>query len=350
MCLIPQSDGVLNRLQAMMSGNGPPGPKSSGGNSFGSSGSVRQCTGIGRDDPVGAVDDELVRREVELVALRHADAEEPQSGESGRKMLNSLDTSSIGPLWHMAHSPLVEPGVMGTLSNIARPRFSRGRDAIRKPRRRPSVGEEEQRQRREEARRRSLELCDELELQRRRLEPVLRRARERHRAPAPSSVVSRPSYMKTGCSDGVLRGRRRTAKKVTLVAAGSFASLTREGSGISMRTVACSVIRDVPKTPSSRPSPTNRGSLGFCASRFCASFGRERAGLDAVARDAGPAVALERLFVEEAAALFEPLHQAREPGRAVKLFGIAVKGDVLRLLRAAALRFGLQDHLAHEDR
>ena len=44
-------------------------------------------------------------------------------GRSGRKMLNSLDTSSIGPLWHMAHRPLVEPGVMGTLSNIARPRF-----------------------------------------------------------------------------------------------------------------------------------------------------------------------------------------------------------------------------------
>ena len=43
--------------------------------------------------------------------------------------------------------------------------------------------------------------------------------------------------------------------------------------------------------------------------------GRERAVLDTVARDAGPAVALEGLFVEEAAALFEPLHQAREPGR-----------------------------------
>jgi hypothetical protein len=43
---------------------------------------------------------------------------------TGKKMLNSLDTSSIGPLWHMAHRPLVEPGVMGTSSNIARPRFS----------------------------------------------------------------------------------------------------------------------------------------------------------------------------------------------------------------------------------
>ena len=70
---------------------------------------------------------------------------------------------------------------------------------------------------------------------------------------------------------------------------------------------------------------------------------------DAVARDAGPAVALERLFVEEAPTLFEPLHQAREPGRAVKLFGIAVEGEWCACL-AAALRFGLQDHLAHEYR
>jgi hypothetical protein len=38
-------------------------------------------------------------------------------------MLNSLDTSSIGPLWHIAHIPLVEPGVIDTSSNIARPRF-----------------------------------------------------------------------------------------------------------------------------------------------------------------------------------------------------------------------------------
>ena len=75
---------------------------------------------------------------------------------------------------------------------------------------------------------------------------------------------------------------------------------------------------------------------------------RERAGLDAVARDAGPAVALEGLLVEEAATLFEPLHQASELGRAVKLFGIAVEGEWMRLPRGAALRFGRQDHPAHE--
>ena len=56
-------------------------------------------------------------------------------------------------------------------------------------------------------------------------------------------------------------------------------------------------------------------------------LGRERASPDTVTRDAGPAVALEGLLVEEAAALFEPLHQARESGRAVKLAGIAVEGD-----------------------
>ena len=90
--------------------------------------------------------------------------------------------------------------------------------------------------------------------------------------------------------------------------------------------------------------------MGFCCQPLLRVPGRERAGLDAVARDAGPAVALEGLFVEKPAALFESLHQARQPGRAVKLFGIAVKGDVRAPSSLRRLRFGLQDHLAHEDR
>ena len=65
--------------------------------------------GIGRDDPVGAVDDELVCGQVELVALRHATTPKNRKPGIGRKMLNSLDTSSIGPLWHMAHSPWWSP-------------------------------------------------------------------------------------------------------------------------------------------------------------------------------------------------------------------------------------------------
>ena len=156
--------------------------------------------------------------------------------------------------------------------------------------------------------------------------------------------------MKTGCSDGVLRVVGVPRRKVTLVAVGSFASLTREVRGISMRTVACSVIRDVPWTPSSRPSPTNSGSAGFAASRRCASSGENVPFLTLWHVTQVRPLPLKGLLVEEAATLFEPLRQARELGRAVKLFGIAVEGDLLRLPRDAALRFGLQDHLAHEDR
>ena len=59
------------------------------------------------------------------LSLLRSDTDTPKNRKPGigRKMLNSLDTSSIGPLWHIAQRPLVEPGVMGTLSNIARPRF-----------------------------------------------------------------------------------------------------------------------------------------------------------------------------------------------------------------------------------
>src|SRR4029077_18362043 len=77
---------------------------------------------------------------------------------------------------------------------------------------------------------------------------------------------------------------------------------------------------------------------------------RERAGLDAVARDAGPSVALEGLFVKQAATLFEPLDQAIELGGVLKLFGIAVEGDWMRVPRGAAVRFGRQDHPAHDYR
>ena len=69
-----------------------------------------------------------------------------------------------------------------------------------------------------------------------------------------------------------------------------------------------------------------------------------------MARDARPAVALEGLFVEEAATLFESLHQTQKLVGAVKRSGIAFEGDCVRLRREVALRFGSQDQLAHEYR
>ena len=73
-----------------------------------------------------------------------------------------------------------------------------------------------------------------------------------------------------------------------------------------------------------------QGIVGVRRQSLLCVPGRECASFDAVARDASAAVALERLLVEEAPALFEPLDQALELGRAVKLFGIAVKGDGAR--------------------
>ena len=129
-------------------------------------------TRIGRDDPVDAVDDELVCRKVELVALCHADAEEPQSRE-----IRQEDVEFVG---HVEHRPAVAHGAQapggarrdGHVVEHRSPALLRGGDAIRKPRRRPSVGEEEERQGREEARRRSLELGDQLKLERCRLDTV----------------------------------------------------------------------------------------------------------------------------------------------------------------------------------
>ena len=69
--------------------------------------------------------------------------------------------------------------------------------------------------------------------------------------------------MNTDCNDGVLIVVGVPRRNTTLVAAGSLRSLTRDVSGISTRTVACSVMRVVPCTPSSRPSWTNSGSVGI---------------------------------------------------------------------------------------
>ena len=64
----PQSDGVLNRLQAMDSGSGPPGPNNSGGNSSAGSWAVRHRPGSG-SRAIGSVDEELIGWQLELVAL-----------------------------------------------------------------------------------------------------------------------------------------------------------------------------------------------------------------------------------------------------------------------------------------
>ena len=139
-------------------------------------------------------------------------------------------------------------------------------------------------------------------------------------------------------------------RSVTLVAAGSFASLTRGGSGISMRTVACSLDPGGAGDAVVQTVAHEQRIAGICRQPLLGVLGRERARLDAVARQAGPPVTLERLLVEETPALLETPRQTCQLGRPVKLFGIAVKGDVVRRPRCGRLRVDLQDQLAHEDR
>ena len=280
-----------------------------------------------------AVDDEFVRREIELVALRHADAEEPQAGD------RQEDIELVG---HVEHRPAVAhraqaPG--GARSNgyvveHRSPSLLRGGDAVRKPRRRTSVGEAKNRQRREEARRRLLELRDQLKLKRARLDAVPgvrvngaeRLAFERGLAP----VVHEHRLQRRRIEGRWRTPEQRDARRRRIVGepdARGERDVDADGRmrGDPRRS-ADAIVEAV--TDEQRIG----GVPGESPSRV---LGRERAGLDAVARDAGPTVALERLLVKEAATLFEPLDQAIELGRAVKLFGIAVEGEWVRLPRGA---------------
>ena len=102
------------------------------------------------------------------------------------------------------------------------------------------------------------------------------------------------AVVNTGCSDGVLTVVAPEGGHT--VAAGRSASLTRGGKG-SDADGRVSGHPDVPKMPSSSLSPTNRiaGVVAIASARPR----RERAIFDAMAREAGPAVALKSL-VEEA--------------------------------------------------
>jgi hypothetical protein len=60
------------------------------------------------------------------LSVLRSDTPTPKNREpaGAPKTLKSLATSSIGPPWHVAQMPLVDPSLTGTSSNMARPRFS----------------------------------------------------------------------------------------------------------------------------------------------------------------------------------------------------------------------------------
>src|SRR4026208_556239 len=134
----------------------------------------------------------------------------------GRKMLNSLDTSSIGPLWHIAHRPLVEPGVMGTLSNIARPRFSDAVTPFGSRGAGPPLAK--RKSGRDEKKRGDFFWNSAMSSSWRGVGSALYRGVA---GPAPSAgpsgVLARPSYRNIGWSDGVLRVVGVPRRNVTLV-------------------------------------------------------------------------------------------------------------------------------------
>ena len=239
--------------------------------------------------------------------------------------------------------------MIGNVVEHRSPAFLRRRDTLRQPRRRPSASEQEQRQRREEARRRSLKLGDQLELQRRRLETVLRvrmHRTERLRFEREiAAVVHEHRLERRRISSRRRPPNERDARRRRVV---------REPDARWKRDLDADrrVLGD-PRRAEDAVVETvahEQRIAGVCRQTLLGVLGRERARPDTVTRDAGPAVALERLLVEETPALFEAPRQAREPGRAVKLVGIAVEGDGARRPRRARLRFGVQDQLAHKDR
>ena len=211
------------------------------------------------------------------------------------------------------------------------------------------MGEAKNRQRREEARRRLLELRDQLKLKRARLDAVPgvrvngaeRLAFERGLAP----VVHEHRLQRRRIDCRWRTPKQRDARRHRIVGEPDARGEGDVDADGRMRgNPRCSADAIV-------EAVTDKQRIGGVPGESPSRVpGRERAGLDAVARDAGPTVALERLLVKEAATLFEPLEQAIELRRGVKLFGIAVEGEWVRLPRGAAMRFGRQDHPAHEYR
>src|SRR4030095_3983730 len=90
-----------------------------------------------------------------------------------------------------------------------------------------------------------------------------------------SRFGSRVSYISMGSRAGVFSVVGVPRCKSTLLRVGSSARMTSGGSGISIRTVACCVIRVVPDTPSSSPSCTKSASLGSSIRRASASSGEK---------------------------------------------------------------------------
>src|SRR6185295_19724753 len=114
----------------------------------------------------------------------------------------------------MAHGAKAPGGAWGDRHVVEHcsPALLRRGDAIRKPRRRPSVGEEEERQGREEARRLFLELRDELQLKGARLDAVLCvRVNGPERLPLERGIAA--VVHEYGLQRRRIAGRRRTPKE-----------------------------------------------------------------------------------------------------------------------------------------
>src|SRR5688500_10220965 len=106
---------------------------------------------IGRHESLAAVDDELMGGEIELVAFRNADAEKPQTGnrQEDVEFVGHVEDRSA-----VAHCAQPARGARSDRHIVEHraPALLRCGTATRKPRRRSSLCEEEERQRREKAR------------------------------------------------------------------------------------------------------------------------------------------------------------------------------------------------------
>ena len=125
---------------------------------------------------------------------------------------------------------------------------------------------------------------------------------------------------------------RRTT---TLVAAGSLRSRTREVSGISIRTVACSVMRRGPLNTIVQAIVDEQRVGRIPCQTSPGAFRREGAGSSVVARGTRTAVASERLFLEQPAPFLEPHRQAQRFRCAVETGRVAIEADSRRVLAHA---------------
>ena len=192
--------------------------------------------------------------------------------------------------------------------------FLRSGHALRQARGRPAVREREERQRREEPRRRSLELRNQLELQRRGFDAVtgmrLHGAQRLLLERCVTRVVHEHRLQCRRVAGGWRapeEGHRRRRRIGGELDAGRQRNVDAHGCVLGdPRRALNAVVEAVVAEQRVGGVP--------CQPPLCFP-GRERAGADAVARYAGPAVALKCLLVEQAPPLLESLRQACEPGR-----------------------------------